>query len=315
MIIKMNDIHYSTISGSGKVVQILCVDDSREILDILSTIFSVAYKKVKVYKAESNQEAFKLASKYCPDLILTDIIRPGGDGYEFLNMLRNDIRTRYIPVFSVSGSVSAEVGKLIKQADSEELKQYRAGFNRVIPKPIKIDQLLNAAEWFFKGGVNPDHALLYLGTETPTLDYKESLNLNTRDDRAKVAKDVIAMANSGGGTIIVGVAEKTKGHFEHVGLNSTVLENLEVSLVNRSLRAFIDPVFHIGVRKVSDGGKTYVFIEIPGSKGLPILAKKSNESAALYQGRIYIRTSAAESREITDSTELRQLFDRFPAKS
>ena len=315
MIGKMTDTPYSTTAGSAKAVKILCVDDAPELLELLSTIFSAAYKNATIYKAESSQEAFTLASKYCPDLIITDIVRPGNDGYEFLNTLRNDIRTRHIPVFSVSGTVSAGLLKSKKQADSEELKQYRAGFNKVIPKPFKIDQLLNAAEWFVVGGASPDNALLYLGTETPTLDYKESVDLTTRDARAKIAKDVIAMANIGGGTMVIGVAERTKGHFEQVGLNSTDLENLEVSLVNKSLRPFIDPVFHIGVRRVSDREKTFVFFEIPGSKELPVLARKSNESAALYQGRIYIRTAAAESREITDSTELRQLLDRFRAKS
>lgn len=210
----MSDNRYSTTADSDRIIKFLCVDDEPVILELLTELFSAAYKKVKVYTAKYNQEAFELASKYRPDLILTDIRRPGGNGYEFLNMLRNDTRTKYIPVFSVSGTVSQGYDKKWKkQAESEELKQYRAGFNKVIPKPFRLDQLLNAAEWFVMSDARTDHALLYLGTETPTLDYKESVDLSSRDGRARLAKDVIAMANSGGGTIIIGVAERTKRSF------------------------------------------------------------------------------------------------------
>ena len=55
----------------------------------------------------------------------------------------------------------------------------------------------------------------------------------------------------------------------------------------------------------------FVFLQIPGAKDAPVLAKRNNPTASLYQGRIYIRTTAAESREITDFVELRQLLDRF----
>ena len=312
----MNDTRLSDIVEPGRAVQLLFVDDEPRIVEILSVLFSAAYRKARIYTANNNQEALKLAFKYHPDLILTDINRPGGDGYEFLNLLRNHPRTKHIPVFSVSGSVSpGHDKKWKKHAESEELKQYRAGFNRVIPKPFEFAQLLRAADWFIVEDARTDHALLNLGTEAPTLDYKKSVDLSSRDGRARVAKDAIAMANSGGGTIIVGVAEKTKGLFEQVGLSPDMLEKLEVSLVNKSLRAFMDPFFHIGVRRVTDGEKTFVFLQIPGAKDVPILAKKNNESAALYQGRVYIRTSAAESREITDSSEMRQLLGRFQATS
>jgi CheY-like chemotaxis protein len=308
----MKKIRRSTTSEPNRIVKLLCVDDEPAILEVFQALFTAAYKSVRVYTADNNEDAIKLASKYCPDLILTDINRPGGNGYEFLQLLRAKSRTKYITVFSVSGSVSSGHNKKLKrQAELEELKQYRAGFNRVFPKPFKLDQLLSAVEWFVMGNASPDQALLNLGTESPTLDYKETLDISSRDGLAKVAKDVIAMANSGGGTIIVGVAEKAKGHFEQVGLSPEVLEKLEVSLVNKSLRGFMDTAFHIGVRRVTDGDKTFVFLEVPAAKDLPILAKKKNESASLYQGRLYIRTSAAESREITDSSELRSLLKKF----
>lgn len=299
-----------------KELSFLFVDDEILILKLYSHLFSGAYSNAKIYIATENSEAFKLASEHQPDLILSDIMRPGADGYQFLNMLRANLQTRHIPVFSVTGTVSpGHDKKYIREAEAEELRQYRAGFNRVIAKPFELDKLLEAVDLFVMRDARTDYALLNIGTETPTLDYKESVDLSTRDGRACLAKDVISMANIGGGTIIIGVAERAKGQFEQVGLTKNVLESLEVTLVNKSIRTFIDPSIQIGVRRVTHRGKTFVFLQIPGVKDAPILAKQNNQNASLYQGRFYIRTTAAESGEITDYSELRQLFERFKRDS
>jgi len=313
----LNDKRQDISNQIEKTPSFLFVDDDPVLLELYSILFSRAYKNSIINVATENVEAFNLALTYRPDLILSDISRPYADGYQFLDMLRANSQTRHIPVFSVTGTVSPGYDKkLIKKAEAEELRQYRAGFNRVIAKPFELDRLLEAADLFvIRKEVRADYALLNIGTETPTLDYKQSVDLSTRDGRACLAKDVIAMANVGGGTIIIGVAERIKGQFEQVGLTTSILESLEVTLVNKSLHPFIDPSIHIGVRRVTDSGKTFVFLQIPGAKDAPVLAKRNNPTAALYQGRIYIRTNAAESAEITDYIELRQLLGRFQAAS
>lgn len=301
-----------TSVDTGKFLTFLLVDDEPRILELLSALFSRAYKNARIHTATENIEAFELACKYNPDLITTDIMHPGSDGYQFLGLLRSNLQTRYIPVFSLTGQVSPGFNKKHRrEAESEELKQYRAGFNRVFPKPFKFDRILEAADYFVMSDARTDYALLNLGTETPTLDYKESVDLSTHDGRACLAKDVIAMANTNGGTIIVGVAERVKGQFEPVGLTNNMLKELEVTSLNKSLHPFMDPRVQIGVRRVTDGGMTFVFLRIPEATDAPVLVKKSNSKASLFQGRIYIRTAAAESSEVTDYIELRQLIDRF----
>lgn len=313
---KMVNKEKIAITDPGRFIRLLFVDDEPNILDLLSSLFTGAYKKIRVYVAEANQEAIRLAVNHQPDLIISDIARPDGDGYEFLKLLRANQRTKYIPVFSVSGTTSPGYDKKnVIKAEAEELRQYRAGFTRVFPKPFDLKQLLDAVNWYIMADMSTDKALLNLCTETPTLDYKESVDLSTRDGRACLAKDVIAMANIGGGTIIIGVAEQSRGHFAKVGLDPEKLGEFEASLVNKWLRPFIDPSFHIGVRRVIEDERIFIFLEVPGAKETPILARKDNKAASLYQGRVYIRSSAAESREITDSVELRQLLGRFLKES
>ena len=112
----MNETLFTNTKEPGRFIQLLCVDDEHLILEILTDFFNVAYKKVKVYTSNQNKEALELASRYCPDLILTDINRPGGNGYDFLNLLRDNPRTKHIPVFSISGSVSPGIDKKFKQS-------------------------------------------------------------------------------------------------------------------------------------------------------------------------------------------------------
>jgi len=66
--------------------------------------------------------------------------------------------------------------------------------------------------------------------EGRNIDYKERINWKTaeRCQRAEIIKDILAMANSiGGGLLILGIRDKGK---EPVGLDSDCARNLDVML-------------------------------------------------------------------------------------
>lgn len=66
-----------------------------------------------------------------PDLVLMDLDLPGINGWEALALLRNDERTRSIPVVALSASTS---NTTLERAQ-------RAGFINFLPKPIKLKEL------------------------------------------------------------------------------------------------------------------------------------------------------------------------------
>jgi predicted HTH transcriptional regulator len=150
-----------------------------------------------------------------------------------------------------------------------------------------------------------------LGCESQTLDYKAELFLTTRDERAAIAKDIIAMSNSGGGRIIAGVAEIRPGIFEPRGLSEERAAALEVSRLNRAVAPYIDPSLAISSRRVEHKGMTFVCLDIPDSSGELVMAARQNAAAGLLPGRIYIRTTAAESAEVQSSLEARNLIERL----
>jgi putative two-component system response regulator len=85
---------------------ILVVDDTPDNLALMSSLLSPDYK---VRLANNGETALKIAAaKSPPDLILLDIMMPGIDGYQVLEQLKNDIRTRDIPVIFLTAKSEIE---------------------------------------------------------------------------------------------------------------------------------------------------------------------------------------------------------------
>ncbi|VAX12055.1 diguanylate cyclase/phosphodiesterase (GGDEF & EAL domains) with PAS/PAC sensor(s) [hydrothermal vent metagenome] len=83
---------------------ILIVDDAASNLQLLAQILKDNHR-IKI--ASSGKKALELA-QLKPDLILLDIVMPDMDGYEVCRQLKNDKKTREIPVIFITGKSSSE---------------------------------------------------------------------------------------------------------------------------------------------------------------------------------------------------------------
>lgn len=80
--------------------RVLIVDDSATILTFLRSVFeSQAYE---VATADSGAEGLAQVQQALPDLVITDSIMPGMDGFDFLRALRTDPATEAIPVIMLT---------------------------------------------------------------------------------------------------------------------------------------------------------------------------------------------------------------------
>ena len=85
---------------------VLVVDDTPDNLSLMSALLKDLYK-VKV--ANGGEKALKIAqSENPPDLVLLDIMMPEMDGYEVLQHLKRDPRTRDIPVIFLTAKSEVE---------------------------------------------------------------------------------------------------------------------------------------------------------------------------------------------------------------
>ena len=104
---------------------LLIVDDQPENLAAMSELLEPHYR---VIAANSGQRALHLATKELPpDLILLDVMMPGMDGYEVLGRLRQNSKTRDIPLIFVTA----------RDAELDEEHGLKLGAADYITKPIR----------------------------------------------------------------------------------------------------------------------------------------------------------------------------------
>lgn len=85
----------------NRQAHILIVDDSADDRNVYS--YYLASKGYRVTKAHDGKEALERAFGLLPDLIVLDLWLPKISGWEVMQRLRADGRTKHIPVVVVTG--------------------------------------------------------------------------------------------------------------------------------------------------------------------------------------------------------------------
>lgn len=110
--------------------KVLIVDDKKDIrLFIKMTLEKSA--KYTFFEASNGQEGVELAIRHSPHIILMDGIMPIMDGFEAIEILRNNPETKNIPIIMVS--------KL--DTKDEKIKALKSGISDFISKPFDKTEL------------------------------------------------------------------------------------------------------------------------------------------------------------------------------
>lgn len=115
---------------------LLILEDNRELLDFICSIFRENYT---VLTAGDGESGLELARETVPDLVISDILMPKLDGIKLCKKLKHDFRTSHIPIILLTALSS-------KQHEKEGIL---GGADEYVTKPfdpsllkIKVDQLL-----------------------------------------------------------------------------------------------------------------------------------------------------------------------------
>ncbi len=84
---------------------ILIIDDNEEILNFLSSIFKEEYD---VLHSRNGKEGIVKASKYVPDLIISDVMMPEKNGIDLCSELKNQHSTSHIPIILLTAKGNVE---------------------------------------------------------------------------------------------------------------------------------------------------------------------------------------------------------------
>lgn len=108
----------------------LLVDDDSDIREMYSEYLSGS--GLSVTTEATGRKALESARAEPPDVVVTDIAMPEMDGLELSRRLREESRTRDIPIIAVSGQAPA--------------RARAAGADVVLAKPCEPDRLLHVIE-------------------------------------------------------------------------------------------------------------------------------------------------------------------------
>jgi Schlafen, AlbA_2 len=146
--------------------------------------------------------------------------------------------------------------------------------------------------------------------ETLDVEVKQWLDLSDPDHRALVAKEIIALANHGGGYLVIGFEELTNGTFAPASPRPTNLDAWSQDAIQSIVAKYIDPNIQCRVvhRSVQQSEGQYPIIMVPGGHRVPIRARAgSPDGKRLIPHRVYVRRPGPTSEEPKTAEE----WDRF----
>jgi len=95
------DIHFpaTDVQQPGKPI-ILIVEDHPEIAQYVASCLTSEYQ---ILNAFNGDDGVSMAYENIPDLIISDVMMPGKDGFELTSILKKDIQTSHIPIILLTG--------------------------------------------------------------------------------------------------------------------------------------------------------------------------------------------------------------------
>lgn len=152
--------------------QLLIVEDNEKLLSSMCTLLEDYYD---IRTANNGRDGIDNAKLHIPDIIISDIMMPEASGYELVEEVKANDKTRHIPIILLTA-----LGE-----DEKEIEGYEFGADDYIVKPFKLNVLLSRLENILKQRqvlkVVYDKAVPVhheFGVKHPTLSHVEALVVN-----------------------------------------------------------------------------------------------------------------------------------------
>ncbi|WP_164503420.1 hybrid sensor histidine kinase/response regulator transcription factor [Pleionea sediminis] len=126
------DVHYSGVIRHDKT-QILIIEDNPEMQTYIQSLLCKSYHCIL---ANDGEEGLSLANHHVPDLIISDIMMPGIDGFEVSKTLKSNVATSHIPLILLTA----------KSDKQSRLSGWHSNADEFISKPFDDDELIARVE-------------------------------------------------------------------------------------------------------------------------------------------------------------------------
>lgn len=109
---------------------LLVIDDNADIRGYVRSLLSGEYR---VLDAADGLSGIRLAMKYVPDVIISDVMMPGMDGVECCRRLKSEMQTSHIPIILLTAC----------SLDEQRIQGYDGGADSYISKPFSSRLLIS----------------------------------------------------------------------------------------------------------------------------------------------------------------------------
>jgi two-component system, OmpR family, alkaline phosphatase synthesis response regulator PhoP len=109
--------------------RILVVDDEEDLLELIR--FNLSKEGYRVTCAGTGEDAMREARSNPPDLIILDLLLPSVDGLEVCKLLKNDSRTKHVPIVMLTA----------KGEEADMVTGLELGADDYVTKPFSVPVL------------------------------------------------------------------------------------------------------------------------------------------------------------------------------
>ncbi len=138
---------------------VLVLDDDAEVVHYLRTLLAPYYRVLGCFDA---REALQLIDEEAPDLVLSDVVLPGMNGYAFCRRIKEDAQLCHIPVVLVTAKTDVE----------DKVEGLDTGADAYVTKPFEPSYLLALVKSQLR---KSERARRLLGQSTQTTRIEEDL--------------------------------------------------------------------------------------------------------------------------------------------
>ncbi|TNE73031.1 PAS domain S-box protein [bacterium] len=176
MLSNSDKYHIKGLNADSKAPKVMIIDDVDENRAILTEYLSQV--GFECYDYTLAKPALSAIDEVKPDIILTDIIMPEMNGKEFLVEIRNNPKTKKMPVIAITASIFAET--------RTDLIQF--GFDEFIHKPIEMQTLLEMIAKFTHVSYERVEKSELIETKNSSNQYSEELSQLNAEQKEELAE-------------------------------------------------------------------------------------------------------------------------------
>ena len=120
--------------SDSRAKRVLVVDDHPPTVRLIQT--ALEQEGYSVLSAANGAECLLAVHREEPDLVVLDVIMPVMDGFQTLRVLRENERTKHLPVVILT----------IRKSDEDILEGWKIGADLYLTKPFRVDELVAAVK-------------------------------------------------------------------------------------------------------------------------------------------------------------------------